>query len=100
MVYDGNLLYHGCVAMNEDGEFRAFNVDGESFSGRAFLDRVDQLARQGYFDIDNPAQKQYGMDVMWFLWCSRLAPPVLSLVDDHKPARHSSTAVSEYGTTH
>ena len=71
---DGNLLYHGCVAMNEDGEFRAFNVDGASFTGRAFLNRVDRLARQGYFAIDNPAQKQYGMDVMWFLWCAPQSP--------------------------
>jgi fructose-1,6-bisphosphatase-3 len=74
LVHDGNLLYHGCVAMNEDGEFRAFNVDGESFRGRTFLDRVDRLARQGYFDIDNPAQKQYGMDVMWFLRCAPQSP--------------------------
>lgn len=74
LVHDGNLLYHGCVAMDADGEFRAFNVDGASFTGRAFLDRVDRLARQGYFDIDNPAQKQYGMDVMWFLWCAPQSP--------------------------
>ena len=74
LVHDGSLLYHGCVAMNEDGEFRAFNVDGQSFTGRAFLDRVDRLARQGYFDIDKPEQKQYGMDVMWFLWCAPQSP--------------------------
>ena len=74
LVHNGNLLYHGCVAMNDDGEFRAFNVDGQSFTGKAFLDRVDRLARQGYFDIDNPEQKQYGMDVMWFLWCAPQSP--------------------------
>lgn len=48
LAHDGNLLYHGCIAMNDDTEFRAFNVDGKSFSGKAFLDRVDRLARQGY----------------------------------------------------
>jgi len=74
LIHDGNLLYHGCIAMNDDGEFRAFNVDGKSFSGKEFLDRVDRLARQGYFTIDNPAQKQYGMDVMWFLWCAPMSP--------------------------
>ena len=73
-IHDGNLLYHGCVAMNEDGEFRPFNVDGQSFAGRAFLDRVDRLARQGYFDIDDPVRKQYGMDAMWFLWCAPESP--------------------------
>ena len=74
LIHDGNLLYHGCIAMNDDGEFRAFNVDGKSFSGKEFLDRVDRLARQGYFATDNPAQKQYGMDVMWFLWCAPMSP--------------------------
>jgi fructose-1,6-bisphosphatase-3 len=60
--------------MNDDGTFRSFNVDGQSFAGKAFLDRADRLARQGYFDTDNPAQKQYGMDAMWFLWCAPQSP--------------------------
>lgn len=74
LAHDGNLLYHGCIAMNDDTEFRAFNVDGKSFAGKAFLDRVDRLARQGYFATDNPEQKRYGMDVMWFLWCAPMSP--------------------------
>ncbi len=74
LIHDGNLLYHGCIAMNEDGSFRAFNVDGQAFAGKAFLDRVDRLARQGYYATDNPAQKQYGMDAMWFLWCAPESP--------------------------
>ncbi len=73
-IHDGNLLYHGCVAMNEDGSFRSFNVDGQAFTGKAFLDRVDRLARQGYYATDNPDQKQYGMDAMWFLWCAPESP--------------------------
>lgn len=74
LTHDGNLLYHGCIAMNDDGEFRAFNVDGESFTGKRFLDRVDRLARQGYFASDNPEIKLYGMDAMWFLWCAPQSP--------------------------
>ena len=74
LVHDNNLLYHGCIAMNDDGEFRAFNVDGKSFAGKPFLDRVDRLARQGYFATDNPTVKQYGMDAMWFLWCAPQSP--------------------------
>lgn len=73
-IYNGNLLYHGCIAMNRDGSFKAFNVDGQTFAGREFLDRVDRLARQGYFTVDNPEQKQYGMDTMWFLWCAPQSP--------------------------
>ena len=74
LIHDGNLLYHGCIAMEDDGEFKSFNVDGKSFAGKEFLDRVDRLARQGYFDIDHLERKQYGMDVMWFLWCAPQSP--------------------------
>jgi fructose-1,6-bisphosphatase-3 len=73
-IHDGNLLYHGCIAMNEAGTFKAFKVGGEAFSGKAFLDRVDRLARQGYFATEHPEQKQYGMDAMWYLWCGSQSP--------------------------
>ena len=74
LIHDGNLLYHGCIAMNEDGEFRDFLVDGKTYNGKAFLDRMDRLARQGYFATANPTQKKYGMDSMWFLWCAPQSP--------------------------
>ncbi|MEI7612860.1 MAG: fructose-1,6-bisphosphatase [Betaproteobacteria bacterium] len=74
LIHDGNLLYHGCIAMNEDGEFKEFNVDDKTFSGKEFLDRADLIARQGYFATDNPVQKKYGMDAMWFLWCAPQSP--------------------------
>ena len=74
LVRDSNLLYHGCIAMEENGEFKKFNVDGASYAGKAFLDRVDRLSRQGYFSVNNPAQKFYGMDAMWFLWCAPMSP--------------------------
>ena len=74
LVHDGNLLYHGCIAMNDDGEFRTFNVDGKPYAGKDYLDRMDRIARQGYFDTDHPEQKRYGMDAMWFLWCAPQSP--------------------------
>lgn len=74
LVYNGNLLYHGCIAMEEDGSFTSFQIEGQSFAGRAFLDRMDRLARQGYFAKENLEQKQYGMDAIWFLWCHAKSP--------------------------
>ena len=73
LVYNGNLLYHGCIAMNEDGSFMAFKVDGQEFTAKAFMDRVDRLARQGYF-ADDPEQRQYGQDAMWYLWSGSQSP--------------------------
>lgn len=74
LVHDGNLLYHGCISMNDDGTFKAFSINGQEFSGKAFMDRVDRLARQAYFTNDNPEKKQYGIDAIWYLWCAPQSP--------------------------
>lgn len=74
LVCNGNLLFHGCIPMKEDGSFLAFRVGDEEFAARDFMDRVDRLARQGYFATDDPDRKQYGMDAMWYLWSGAQSP--------------------------
>ena len=74
LVYNGNLLFHGCIPMNEDGSFKTVQVDDEMVSGRALMERFDRLARQGYFATDNPARKQEGLDTMWRLWSDAQSP--------------------------
>lgn len=73
LVFNGNLLYHGCIAMNEDGTFKPFKVGGQEYAAKAFMDRVDRLARQGYF-ADDPEQRLYGQDAMWYLWSGSQSP--------------------------
>jgi fructose-1,6-bisphosphatase-3 len=73
LVYNGNLLYHGCIAMNEDGSFMDFEVDEQKFAAKAFMDRVDRLARQAYF-AEEPEQRQYGQDAIWYLWSGAQSP--------------------------
>ncbi|WP_420631097.1 fructose-1,6-bisphosphatase [Candidatus Leptofilum sp.] len=73
LIHNGNLLYHGCIAMNPDGSFATVKVDGRTFAAKSFMDRLDRLARQGYFATD-PEQKLYGQDVMWYLWSGAHSP--------------------------
>jgi len=73
LVYNGNLLYHGCIALNEDGSFMSTKVNEHEFKGREFMDRLDRLARQGYFNTD-PEEKLYGQDVLWYLWTGAKSP--------------------------
>ena len=40
-IYNGNLLYHGCVPMNEDGSFAKVNVFGKEYSGKALYDVLE-----------------------------------------------------------
>lgn len=67
--FNGNLLFHGCVPLNEDGSFAEITFDGKTYTGRAYLDFVDQLARRAQSGDD-----QRALDFMWFLWSGRLSP--------------------------
>lgn len=74
LVFNGNLLFHGCIPMNEDGSFKSVQVDDEPVFGRALMERFDRLARLGYFATDNLARKLEGMDTMWRLWSDAQSP--------------------------
>ncbi|MBN2655846.1 MAG: fructose-1,6-bisphosphatase [Spirochaetales bacterium] len=74
LIHNNNLLYHGCISMKDDGSFDGFEVDGESYAGRAFMDRVERLARQAYFASEDDEAKAYGQDAVWYLWSGRQSP--------------------------
>ena len=72
---NGNLLYHGCIPMNEDGSFAAIPVsEAGEFSGRAAIDAADKMARQGYFANLGSKARRDGQDFMWYLWCGPNSP--------------------------
>ena len=72
---NGNLLYHGCIPMEEDGTFAAIPVTGaENLSGRAGIDAAEQLARQGYFGKAGQKNRRDGQDFLWYLGCGPASP--------------------------
>ncbi len=73
LAYNGNLLYHGCIPMEFNGSFKILHLDGNDFSGKSFMDRVERLSRKGYFS-ENAEEKLYGMDAMWYLWSGADSP--------------------------
>ena len=69
LVHNGNVLFHACVPMNEDGSFCAVNHQGQMLSGRAYYDYADRLDRRAWHEHD-----QVSLDWMWYLWCGRFSP--------------------------
>lgn len=69
LVYNGNLLMHGCVPTNEDGSFTAVSVGDTRYSGKALYDRLDRLVRDAYLK-----RTPYDVDYMWYLWCGKNSP--------------------------
>ncbi len=73
-VHNGNLLFHGCVPMTENGQLMAFAIGGEERSGRAFMNYADRTARKAYYDKRGTPERDFGMDFLWWLWCGRNSP--------------------------
>lgn len=72
--FNGNLLIHGCVPMNEDGSFMEFDIGGKKLKGKAFLDHAEKIAYTGFYGKSKSKEKSFGEDFLWFLWCGKNSP--------------------------
>lgn len=72
-VHNSNLLYHGCVPMDAEGNFKEVNVYGKRYSGKALYDALETYARKGYYS-KNREERQKGRDIMWYIWTGPNSP--------------------------
>ena len=66
---NGNLLYHGCIPMTEDGEFARVRHGGVWYSGKSLMDYSDMVVKSAWAKHDESA-----LDMMWYLWCGNDSP--------------------------
>lgn len=66
-VYNDNLLYHGCVPLDEDGNLKETEVYGKKYRGRELYDTLDSYVRKGFFALDKK-EREDGKDIMWYIW--------------------------------
>ncbi len=71
-VFNGNLLYHGCIPMCENGEFETVTFDGETYLGKAYLDYINNRVREVFFMPSSVNSKE--SDFFWYLWCGKKSP--------------------------
>ena len=73
-VVNGNLLFHASMPLNEDGTLKDVMIQGESYHGKALLDKVGELVREAYFGADTHEQQAFALDFVWYLWCGKDSP--------------------------
>ncbi|MFI3331094.1 MAG: fructose-1,6-bisphosphatase [Rikenellaceae bacterium] len=96
LVINNNLLFHASIPLNEDGSFKSVEILGEYFSGRAFMDRVDKIARDAFFNRDNATVRAFSVDYMWYLWCGKNSP----LFDKERMATFESYFLADKKMSH
>lgn len=72
-VYNNNLLYHGCVPLNEDGSLKEVDLFGKKFKGRSLYDALDRYLRKGFFALSEE-DRENGRDIMWYIWLHPNSP--------------------------
>ena len=70
---NGNLLYHGCVPLEENGSFKEVQVGKETYHGRALFEKLEEWVRKGYY-LPEGEERRFGQDTMWFLWANENSP--------------------------
>ncbi|MDD3570666.1 MAG: fructose-1,6-bisphosphatase [Lachnospiraceae bacterium] len=72
--FNSNLMFHGCMPMNDDGTLKKVNFRGKMLSGSDYFDAVDRTVREGYFNKAHSDTKRECMDIIWYLWCGEDSP--------------------------
>ena len=71
---NGNLLYHGCIPMTEDGEFEGVELNDVRLRGKALMDYLDDQVRKAYYAPRKSGETGRSGDIMWYLWLGGDSP--------------------------
>lgn len=96
LTYNGNLLYHGCIPLNPDGSFMELELHGKKYAGKELFVQFEQIAREGYFRNAGTKEKEYALDITWYLWTG----PVSSLFGKSEMTTFERYFVADKKTHH
>lgn len=69
-VFNDNLLYHGCIPLDVNGEFDEVCINDKRYRGRALMEHAECTARRAFFG----GHDKNDLDFMWYLWGGRKSP--------------------------
>lgn len=72
-VYNSNLLYHGCVPVDENGNFKEVSIFGKTYSGKELYDVLENYTRKAFYSQDRE-ERQKGRDILWYIWAGPNSP--------------------------
>ena len=69
-ICNNNLIFHGCVPMEEDGSYMNFC----GHEGRDLLDYCESMVRRAYAAFRKGDEDEEALDFFFYLWCGRCSP--------------------------
>ncbi|GAB2324499.1 hypothetical protein IRB23M11_21210 [Alkalibacterium sp. m-11] len=72
LVYNDQLLYHGCIPLKNNGEFSCLMLEGKKLAGKLLLDYFEYHIRESAAHPE--IQDNLSTDLEWYAWAGPLSP--------------------------
>lgn len=66
LKYNGNLLIHGCIPLDEKGDMEKMVIENNTYSGRELLDVFERYLRHAFAHPE--VTDDLATDMVWYLW--------------------------------
>ncbi len=66
LKYNGNLLIHGCIPLDEEGNMGKMVIENKTYSGRDLLDVFEHYLRHSFAHPEET--DDLATDMVWYLW--------------------------------
>ena len=73
-IYNNNILYHGCIPLDKNGELEELEIMGKKVKGKALLDHLENIAYKAFAVKEESEEVEYARDLLWYLWCGPKSP--------------------------
>ena len=68
-IFNNNLLFHGCVPTDKNGNLKEVEFMGKKLKGKAYFDEINEVVNKVFATRESEL-----VDIMWFLWISPESP--------------------------
>ena len=68
-IFNNNLLFHGCIPTEENGELKIVEFMGKKLKGKDYFNEINEVVNKVFATRESEL-----VDIMWFLWISPESP--------------------------
>jgi fructose-1,6-bisphosphatase-3 len=73
-IFNGNLLFHASIPLNEDGSLKEVMLNGKKYKGKELLYHIGMYIRTAFQNDVSKTERQKARDYFWYLWCGPDSP--------------------------
>ena len=66
LKYNGNLLIHGCIPLDDEGNMEKMTIENKTYAGRELLDTFEYYLRYAFKHPE--MTDDLATDMVWYLW--------------------------------